>query len=63
MYICSICNKTFETQESIAKHSLRCWREKNPNHQSTPAPHSADVVERKVSNEISVFFEKLKGNQ
>ena len=63
MYICSICNKTFDSEESIAKHSLKCWREKNPNHKSTPAPRSADIVERTINNDVLSFFSSIqKGN-
>ena len=60
MYICPICNRTFENEEDVAKHSLKCWKEQNPNHKSKSAPHSADIVERVINNEILDFFSSLQ---
>jgi len=60
MYICPICKRAFKEEEKIAKHSLGCWREHNPCHQSTPAPRSENITERKVNNEVMSFFEGLK---
>jgi len=60
MYICPICNRQFDEEEKIAKHSLKCWREHNPYHQSTPASRSENITERKVSNDIANFFEVLQ---
>lgn len=57
MYICPTCNKQFSTEEDITKHSLKCWREHNPNHRSKEAPHSEDIVERKMNDDIFKFFE------
>ena len=34
MYICPTCQKQFDNSEDVAKHSLKCWREHNPNHKS-----------------------------
>lgn len=63
MYLCSICKKEFETKELIAKHSLKCWREHNPYHKSKPAPHTTDINERRINDEVSNFFANLqKGN-
>jgi len=63
VYICPICNRTFDIEDQIAKHSLRCWREHNPYHKSKPAPHTTDLNERKVNNEVLDFFANLqKGN-
>ena len=60
MYICPICNKSFENEEAIAKHSLKCWREKNPYHKSKPAPRSESITERKVNEEILDFFSSFQ---
>lgn len=60
MYICPICNRSFETEEHIAKHSLKCWREKNPNHQSKPAPRSANVEKRTINDDVLNFFTSLR---
>lgn len=56
MYICPICNRSFETEEQVTKHSLPCWREKNPNHKSNPAPCSGNIHQRQMNNDISNFF-------
>ena len=56
MYICPVCNNLFDTEEDVSKHSLKCWRAKNPNHKSKPAPHSEDKIEREVTNEVLDFF-------
>jgi len=60
MYICPICNRQFDNSEQIAKHSLPCWKEHNPNHQSKPAPRSEDIVERKVNDDVLNFFASLQ---
>ncbi len=60
MYICPTCNKQFNTADQVAKHSLGCWKKHNPNHRSTPAPHSNDIVERQIDNNILNFFEGLQ---
>lgn len=63
MYSCPICNRIFETEDGVAKHSLKCWKEQNPHHQSKPAPHSEDVVERMINDDILKFFASFqKGN-
>ena len=59
MYICPICKEKFENESIIARHSLRCWREHNPNHVSTPAPCKGNVTEREVSEDIINFFAAL----
>ena len=56
MYICPTCNKQFNNPEDVAKHSLKCWRDHNPNHKSKEAPHSKDIVERQMNNDILNFF-------
>ena len=59
MYICPICNKEFEKEESITKHSLQCWRKHNPGHKSKPAPR--DTITRQEMNEDVVnFFASFK---
>lgn len=55
MYICPTCKKQFDNPEDVAKHSLKCWREHNPNHKSKSAPHSEDVMTRNI--DLFKFFE------
>ena len=60
MYICPICNKEFEQEEKMVKHLNSCWKEQNPYQQSKPAPQSADISTRVVSNDIANFFNSFK---
>ena len=60
MYICPICKKEFNTKESISAHSLKCWREHNPNHKSKPALHSDDIMTTQMDSSILNFFEGLQ---
>ena len=60
MYICPICNRQFYTSEKVAKHSLDCWREQNPNHKSKDAPRSEDIVNRHINDDLVNFFNSLK---
>lgn len=60
VYICPTCQKIFDTEEAITKHSLKCWKEYNPNHKSKSAPHSEDIVKRIVDNDITNFFKGLQ---
>ena len=60
MYICPTCGKQFENDEVLTKHFLKCWKEKNPNHKSKPAPRSADIDTREDSQEILDFFNSFK---
>jgi hypothetical protein len=62
MYICPTCNQTFESADDVAKHSLGCWREHNPNHKSKPAPRSEDIVTREISDELANFFKQFERN-
>ena len=62
MYICPTCNRTFKTADDVAKHSLGCWREHNPNHKSKPAPRSEDIVTREISDELANFFKQFERN-
>ena len=60
MYICPTCNKMFEAPESVAKHSLQCWRVHNPNHKSKPAPCKGNITERQMNDDITNFFARFK---
>lgn len=55
MYICPTCHRGFNDEEIIAKHFLQCWRNRNPNHESTPSPLKT-TTEREVSEEVTNFF-------
>ena len=59
MYICPTCGKQFENDEVLIKHFLKCWKEKNPNHKSKPAPRSADIDTREDNQEILDFFKPM----
>ena len=60
MYICPTCNKQFDNEETIAKHSLKCWKEHNPNYKSKSAPHSDNIEIREIDNNILNFFALLQ---
>jgi len=60
LYICPTCNKQFEDEETIVKHSLRCWKEHNPNHKSKPAPCKGNITERQVNEETLKFFASFR---
>ncbi len=62
MYICPTCNRKFDTEIAITQHSLKCWREHNPNHRSKSAPHSDDIVKKEVNDDILNFFASLQRN-
>ena len=49
MYICPICEKQFEKEEVFVKHFSKCWKDKNPNHKSKPAPRSEDINTREIN--------------
>lgn len=59
MWVCPTCQKTFESAEQVAEHSLKCWREQNPYHISKPAPHSEDIVTKTINDDMKVFFAKF----
>ena len=63
MYICPTCNKQFNNEEAVAKHSLKCWKEHNPNHRSKEAPHSENIIERKIDSNVLNFFISLQGDK
>ena len=56
MFICPTCNKTFDKEEVLVKHFLKCWKDKNPNHKSNSAPRSDDINTFEVNNEVANFF-------
>ena len=60
MYICPICRREYTTDEAVAKCFLRCWREEHPCQKSCNAPHSEDIFDRKVNEDISTFFNSFK---
>ena len=59
MYICPTCNKEFDTEIAITQHSLKCWREHNPNHKSKPAPRSENIVNREINDDVINFFKGI----
>ena len=56
MYICPACHRAYKNPEDVAKHSLGCWREHNPNHIAKPAPCKGNITEREVSEDVINFF-------
>ena len=60
MYICPVCKRHFDNEEHVAKHSLPCWKEHNPNHKSKSAPRGEDITKREVSDDALDFFASLQ---
>ena len=60
MYFCPLCYKTFETEAEAGRHSLKCWKERNPYHQSKPAPRSENIEERAINSDMLDFFSSLQ---
>ena len=60
MYICPTCKREFESEDSIRKHFLNCWKEQHPYYQSTPAPRSEDIIEVQANDNVLAFFTRLK---
>lgn len=60
MFICPTCQKEYEMEEAVVKHMAICWKEKNPNHKSKPAPRSEDVVVREVDLGVLAFFSSFQ---
>ena len=60
MYICPTCSKEFEKEEDLVKHFLKCWKDKNPNHQSKPAPRSEDINTREINEDVMNFFNSFQ---
>ena len=63
MYICPICKKEFEKEESIRSHYLSCWKKTHPVHKSKSAPRSKDVITRRENNDITNFFKGLNNGR
>ena len=59
MYICPTCHRGFTDKEVIAKHSLQCWKEHNPNHQSTPAPCKS-TTKHEINDDVINFFARFE---
>ena len=60
MFICPTCGKSYEKEEHLTKHYLKCWKELHPYHKSKPAPRSEDINTREDSDEILNFFNSFK---
>lgn len=60
MYICPVCSSGFLSEEQVVKHYLTCWKINNPNHQSKAAPHSEDIVIRKINDDTLEFFNSFR---
>ena len=60
MYICPTCNKEFASEDSVVKHYLKCWQEKNPCHKSKSAPRSEPVMTRTINTEMADFFNSFQ---
>ena len=60
MFVCPTCGKQFDAEEVLVKHYLRCWKEKNPYHQSKSAPRSEDINTREDNQAILDFFNSFK---
>lgn len=56
MYICPTCQKEFINENDVTKHFLNCWKEKNPNHKSKPAPRGENIINREINEDILNFF-------
>ena len=63
MYICPTCNRQFKNAETIAKHSLGCWREHNPNYRSKEAPHSENIIQREIDDNVLAFFKGVNNGR
>lgn len=59
MYICPCCHHAFKDADTVAKHSLQCWREHNPRHESKPAPYESST-KRQVNEEVFNFFASFR---
>lgn len=60
MYICPVCDKEFQQESAIQHHFLSCWKDKNLNYKSKPAPRSEDIVVREINTEITNFFSSFQ---
>ena len=60
MFVCPTCGKQFDVEDVLVKHYLKCWKEKNPYHQSKSAPRSEDINTREDNQAILDFFNSFK---
>ena len=60
MFVCPTCGKQFDAEEILVKHYLKCWKEKNPYHQSKSAPRSEDINTREDNQAILDLFNSFK---
>lgn len=60
MFICSVCGDAFFSENELTTHFLKCWKLKNPYHQSKSAPRTKNIEERTGANQIMDFLEGLK---
>ena len=60
MYICPNCKKEYDTEDVLVKHYLKCWKDRNPCHQSKSAPRSEDINTREVNDSVINFFNSFK---
>ena len=60
MFVCPTCGKQFDAEEVLVKHYLKCWKEKNPYHQSKSALRSEDINTREDNQAILDFFNSFK---
>ena len=63
IYICPVCGKEYDNEESVAKCFLQCWKDNNPHHRSKPAPRSDNVIMSEVDKDILQFFNSLQKEQ
>lgn len=55
-YVCPFCFREFDKSEMVAKHSLSCWRERNPNHKSKDAPVGETTETKRINDDVANFF-------
>lgn len=60
MYICPICKKEFNLEDTVSKHLLKCWKEEHPYHQVKPAPRSNDINTREMNDDVLNFFNSFQ---
>lgn len=60
MLICPTCGRQFDTEDTLVKHYMWCWKERNPNYKSKPAPRSEDINTREDNQDILDFFNSFK---
>ncbi len=60
MFICPVCRKEFASEEAVARHLNKCWREEHPFQPSKAAPQSPDICTREANEDVLNFFASLK---